>query len=415
MSTPPAAAPPRRRRRWLTRRFLVRFLVAFLVLNVVGIGAASWYYSDRIESDALHVHHSVDARPFTVAALEESSGAITLAPVAGDAALDWQTRDLYTPMVQGLYWDGGAAQSVTPAPALPSGPTDLILKVTLINGTWPAVGARIGSHTFAFPRGIVEPWQTITFPSPTGTLDAAFQPGVTMPASIGNDLWAVMVHGKGASPDEFTRLATSTTAYGLPTLAITYRGDDGMPPEPNDRYGFGVSEWPDLEAAIAYAVGQGAKGVVLGGASMGGAVVASFMRHAKDTSMVKAIILDAPALSFARTVQWGADQIALPGGMPLPAPVTWGAKKLSTWRFGVDWDATDYLTDPSWDTLPTLLFHGDSDLTVPVSTSREFAAARANVTYVEVKGAGHVASWNMDPGAYDRAVTTFLAKNLPRD
>jgi len=26
-----------------------------------------------------------------------------------------------------------------------------------------------------------------------------------------------------------------------------------------------------------------------------------------------------------------------------------------------------------------------------------------------------VASWNMDPGAYDRAVTTFLAKNLPRD
>jgi len=114
-------------------------------------------------------------------------------------------------------------------------------------------------------------------------------------------------------------------------------------------------------------------------------------------------------------VQWGADQIALPGGMPLPAPVTWGAKKLSTWRFGVDWDATDYLTDPSWDTLPTLLFHGDSDLTVPVSTSREFAAARANVTYVEVKGAGHVASWNMDPGAYDRAVTTFLAKNLPRD
>lgn len=414
MTTPAAASGARRRRR-LTRRFLVRFVLAFVALNLVGIAAASWYYANRIESDALHVRHSPDARPFTVSAVDAPAGVLTLAPVAGDPDEGWQRRDLLTPMVQGLYWEGGRARTEAVRPTRAVGATELVATVTLEEGSWPAVGARVGAHTFTFARGITTPWQKVTFPGPTGTLDAAFQPGAPLPASGGDETWAILVHGKGAAPDEFTRLAASTTAYGLPTLAITYRGDAGMPPEPDDRYGFGTSEWPDLEAAIAHARTQGAKRVVLGGASMGGAIVASYLRQAKDTTVVSAVILDAPALSLARTVQWGADQIALPGGIPLPAPVTWGAQRLSTMRFGTDWEATDYLTDPTWCTKPTLLFHGDSDLTVPVATSREFAASRANVTYVEVKGAGHVASWNINPAAYDQAVREFLGKNLLRD
>lgn len=401
-STPPTAAPPpRARRRWV--RVLSRFLVAFVVLHVIALGAASWYYSSRIEADALHVRPGVQEYPFTVASVDRATGVIALRPVAGDPALGWQRTDLLSPMVQGLYWDGGVAQTLPGEPAIETGApgVDLTARVTLLEGAWPAVGARIGSHTFAFARGIVAPWQRVQFDGPEGRLDAAHWPAE-------GRTWAVMVHGKGAAPDEFTRIAQTTHALGMPSLAITYRGDVGMPPEPDDRYGFGIHEWPDLEAAVTYAVAQGAQHVVLVGASMGGAIVASYLRHAKDTSAVTAVILEAPALHLGRVVDQGASQVALPGGITLPAPVTWGAQRLTSLRFGLDWDAADYLTDTTWCDRPTLVLHGDADLTVPVRLSRELARSCSRVTLVETAGAGHVASWNVDRARYESAVTDFL-------
>ena len=165
----------------------------------------------------------------------------------------------------------------------------------------------------------------------------------------------------------------------------------------------------DLDAAVRYAVAHGAEHVVLMGASMGGAIVASYLRHAKDTSVVTAVVLDSPALSLQRTVEWGAAQIAFPGGLSLPAPVTWGAERLTSWRFGLDWHATDYVSDTRWADRPTLVFHGDADTTVPIATSREFAAADSQVTLIETPGAEHVASWNVDPTRYENALRDFLA------
>jgi alpha-beta hydrolase superfamily lysophospholipase len=167
-------------------------------------------------------------------------------------------------------------------------------------------------------------------------------------------------------------------------------------------------EWADLAAAVDYARSRGAQHVVLVGASMGGAIVASYLRHAPADGIVKGVVLDSPALSLERTVQWGADQIALPGGLSLPPPVTWGAKRFTTLRTGLDWEAVDYVSDPSWDTVPTLVFHGPEDRTVPVDTSGQLARARANVTYVETAGADQVESWNVDPAAYERTLAEFL-------
>ena len=159
--------------------------MAFVVLHVIALGAASWYYSSRIEADALHVRPGVQEYPFTVASVDRATGVIALRPVAGDPAL------------------------ATGAPGV-----DLTARVTLLEGAWPAVGARIGSHTFAFARGIVAPWQRVQFDGPEGRLDAAHWPAE-------GRTWAVMVHGKGAAPDEFTRIAQTTHALGMPSLAIT--------------------------------------------------------------------------------------------------------------------------------------------------------------------------------------------------
>jgi fermentation-respiration switch protein FrsA (DUF1100 family) len=108
-------------------------------------------------------------------------------------------------------------------------------------------------------------------------------------------------------------------------------------------------------------------------------------------------------------VSYGAEQEPLPVFGHVPAPLTWTAKQLTSLRYGVDWDATDYLDDTRWLRVPTLVLHGSDDTTVPLRTSEELRANRPDrVTLVVVPGAEHVESWNVDPTAYDEAVARFL-------
>ena len=91
--------------------------------------------------------------------------------------------------------------------------------------------------------------------------------------------WAVLVHGKGATRAEMYRLAAITHRLGMPTLSIGYRNDADAPRDPSHRHTFGVTEWHDLDGAVRYAKQQGASDIVLGGASMGGSIVASYLRQ----------------------------------------------------------------------------------------------------------------------------------------
>ena len=78
-------------------------------------------------------------------------------------------------------------------------------------------------------------------------------------------------------------------------------------------------------------------------------------------------------------------------------------------RYGIDWSALDYASDPSWVKIPTLVLHGTEDPTAPVSTSERFAALHPDlVTLHTFTGAAHLESWNTDRTRYDAAVTAFL-------
>jgi alpha-beta hydrolase superfamily lysophospholipase len=202
-----------------------------------------------------------------------------------------------------------------------------------------------------------------------------------------------------------------TVRAGLPSLDITYRNDVGAPPDPSHRYEFGRTEWHDLEAAVLYAQQHGARSVVLVGASMGGAIVASFMQHSSHVSLVSALVLDAPMLSFDRTVDLGASEKSIPLlGLPLPPTLTWTAKRLASVRYDVDWSALNYLHETAWDRVPTLVFHGDADQRVPLGGSRVLDRRQPDrVDLVVVPGVGHLESWNKDPQAYEQKLTSFLS------
>jgi len=212
---------------------------------------------------------------------------------------------------------------------------------------------------------------------------------------------------------EMFRMTRATVAAGLPSLDITYRNDEGRPRDPSNYYQYGRTEWRDLEGAIAYAADHGAERVVVGADSMGGGIVASYLRHRVDGKLegpeVVGLVLDAPMLDFARTVEFGARQLEVPLLGHVPESVTATAEWIAALRYDIDWDAIDYLDDTSWLTVPALVFHGTADKTVPILTSRELAKDEPDlVTLVETEGVHHVRSWNADPEAYAAAVKSFV-------
>ncbi len=202
-----------------------------------------------------------------------------------------------------------------------------------------------------------------------------------------------------------------TTSVGMPSLAITYRNDEGTPEDPSQMYGFGSTEWRDLEGAVRYATDHGADKVVLIGYSMGGAIIAAFLEQSALTEAVVAVVLDAPMLDLGATISHQAADRSLPLiGIALPPPLTWTAKQIAGVRFDLDWDELNYLDQSDWLTVPTLIFHGDDDATVPLSVSQDLLDAHEELVALEVvPGAAHVSSWNSAPTAYERTLRNFLA------
>jgi pimeloyl-ACP methyl ester carboxylesterase len=192
---------------------------------------------------------------------------------------------------------------------------------------------------------------------------------------------------------------------GLPTLLITYREDLGAPPSPDGFHHMGLTEWRDLGAAARYAVAHGAERLLLVGYSMGGAIVTQFMQRSPLAPRVAGLVLDAPVLDWQAVLSFNATEMGYPSFVSKPVEWAIGA------RIDADWESLDAGRHPDDFQLPILLFHGDEDDVVPVSTSDEFAAELPrHVTYFRVPEAGHTEEWNVDPGLYERRLRVFLRR-----
>ena len=245
-------------------------------------------------------------------------------------------------------------------------------------------------------RGL--PFQQVSFESDIGTLGAWRLNG-----SSGR--WAIIVHGRAASRETALRALPAFAGSGLSSLVIDYRNDQGAPSSASGLYDHGQSEWKDLEAAVGYALDQGARHIVLVGYSMGGAIVANFLYRSEVAANVRGVVLDSPMLDFGDVVDFGAARRKLPGLL------TWLGKTAASLRYGVSWSDLDYLGRADELAPSILLIHGDADRTVHIRTSDALAAARPDlVTYLRVAGAGHAQSWNANPQAYQRAIVEFLAE-----
>jgi uncharacterized protein len=218
--------------------------------------------------------------------------------------------------------------------------------------------------------------------------------------------WVVFVHGKGGRREEALRFIPKVRELSFPSLTISYRNDAGVPRDPSGYYQYGLTEWADLEAAVAFARANGARRVVLYGFSMGGSIILSFLLNSSLRDIVAGAVLDSPLIALRSAVDHGAAKRYL-----VPRLMSELAQRVATVRFGLDWDALDYLSRSGELQTPLLLLHSERDHMVPVGPSDQLARLRPDiVTYHRFSFGGHTRIWNADPGPYEAALEGFLTR-----
>lgn len=250
--------------------------------------------------------------------------------------------------------------------------------------------------------------RSITYDSPLGPTPAV----LVEPSAEPSGTWAIVVHGRNGSVREGLRITPLLAADGMTTMLINYRDDAREPNVPaEDGMGnFGYTEWEDLQAAVDYAMKNGAQDVLLVGYSMGGAIIGGYMDNANNTDAVVGTIMHSPAVSFDRVVKFGAEQMGIPSG---PAtPLIWTAEKFAEMRADIDFSAVDYIDDAAQWPVPALVTATEKDDLVPPSSVEEFAQNLPDGEYVLFSNALHTGEWNSDPELYDRTVQAWLASKV---
>jgi pimeloyl-ACP methyl ester carboxylesterase len=370
---------------WL-RRYR-RWLIGAVVLLIAGLAllaAVSWHFSSAV----------------LVPDYSYWSEDITVEDLGRDRIVLSRSEDTERSGVYGLDWPGGHA-IVGAIAASDAG--SVTRRLRSVQGYLaPGMKVAVDANTYAGdPRQALGlPFADVRIPDELGPMPAWLIPGR-------KSTWAIVVHGINSTPQVGLRMAPALHRAGLPTLLITYREDLGAPPSPDGFHHMGLTEWRDLEAAARYALAHGARRLVLAGYSMGGAIVAQFMQRSPLARRVAGLVLDAPALNWKKVLEFNATEMGFPSIGALPVEWAIGA------RIDADWDSLDAIAHPADFQLPILLFHGDDDKVVPISTSDEFAAELPRwITYYRAPKAGHVEAWNVNPRLYEQRVAAFLNRTV---
>lgn len=265
----------------------------------------------------------------------------------------------------------------------------------------------------AHPRELGLDGEDVTIELPDGPAPAWL---VRAPNAL--PTWAIMVHGRGATRSEGLRAVPAAHRLGMNALLISYRNDGEAPYAADRRYGLGLTEWRDAEAAIDYAVSHGAKDVVLFGYSMGGAISLQAADLARNRRHVLAMVLDGPVIDWVNVLAHQAQLNRIPdyvgryGQLMLSHPL---GRRITGLAAPVDLKSMDWVSRAVELRTPTLVLHSIDDDFVPYEPTAELARRNPEmVTFEPFSKARHTKEWNIDPERWEGAVETWLRPRLGR-
>ena len=266
---------------------------------------------------------------------------------------------------------------------------------------------RLSGWYFLRPRELGYPYDNVEITSELG-----INPAWLIPAEQDTGRWVIQVHGRAVRRSETLRAVTVFRDAGYHSLLVSYRNDGDAPATPDNRYALGAAEWLDVDAAIEYAIANGATDIVLMGWSMGGATVLQAATRSAHSDIIRGIVLESPVIDWVSVLDYQGASAHVPRGIRLAALALIGEKRgrfLTGLGQPIDLSKLDFVTraaDLRW---PILLLHSDDDGYVPSAPSRALALARPDiVTFVPFDTARHVKLWNYDAARWTDSITEWL-------
>ena len=380
-------------------KVIARLIVLLLILVLAFYAIGGWYYSREIYSGALQV-------------LPPEAGELDITLDRGEAEAmvlrgDVDAVNLLEDGRFGLMWESGESLVDSILSSDTAGGQATVYRQRVPGEPIPAPGSPVRLDSYIWSgdpqTALGIPFVNITYQVEGGNADAWYVEG-------SSDTWMVFVHGKGAPKNEALRLLPLALDRGYHAMVIEYRNDPGAPPDPSGTYQYGVTEWKDVAAATRHARSNGGRNVIIVGYSMGGSNVLSFLLESPLRAHAAAVILDSPVLNLGSTIDHAASQTHLPlTPVTVPQSLTTVAKWIAGWRYGIDWNDTDYVTRSRGLQTPVLIIQGSGDETVPSEPAEELGRLRPDVVTLSAPpGVGHVLGWNADPDGYEATITTFL-------
>lgn len=223
--------------------------------------------------------------------------------------------------------------------------------------------------------------------------------------------WAIHIHGVRTTRITALRTVPAADQLGMTSLVVSFRGDTEGPDVLNGASGLGTTEWPDVDAAITYALEHGAERVVLFAWSMGASIALLLTERSQHRAAIAGLVLVAPSTNWRTVIRHGAHKAHLPTFLASAAAGALGGR-LSSRIVGlpspIDLNTLDWTRGPRLQ-VPALVIHSDGDTEIPVSLSRQFAAANPHqVTVVEIDGAEHAWEYNLDPARFNSAIVEWV-------
>jgi pimeloyl-ACP methyl ester carboxylesterase len=280
------------------------------------------------------------------------------------------------------------------------------------------LSARAGiwsGYVYPTPDPLGLPFKDVGIPVENGMAPVwQFPPGA---ASAGNSAtWAIHIHGLGGKKSGALRGVPVADRLGYTSLVVSFRNDGEAPASGDRRYHLGQSEWRDVDAAVSYALDQGASQIVLFGWSLGGTIALQLTLESEFRDRIVGLVLDAPVIDWTSTLMANARSSRLPRWIASLGLRILGSPRLC-WLAGLgtalNLRALDGVARADELRPPALVIHSDRDRSTPFAVSRRFVDRRPDLaTLVTFPSVEHTQEWNCDPEGWDAAVFGWLRNRV---
>ncbi|WP_230116589.1 alpha/beta fold hydrolase [Arthrobacter sp. Bi83] len=270
-------------------------------------------------------------------------------------------------------------------------------------------------YVYPTPHPLGLPYSDVEIPVENGMAPAwKFTP---TQASGGSTTWAIHIHGLGGSKAGALRGVPVADRLGYTSLVVSLRNDRDAPASADGRYHLGQSEWHDVEAAVKYVVGQGARQIVLFGWSLGASIALQLAATSEFRHHISRLVLNAPVIDWRSTLVANAVSSKLPrqvAGLGLKILGSSGTRWITGLDAPLSFHTLDFLARADELSVPILVIHNDGDRSTPFAISREFVTRRPELaTLLTFASAEHTQEWNSDPDGWDAAVENWLRNDPP--